>query len=269
MYIADYHVHSSCSPDGKATMSEMAEAAVSAGLDELCFTDHMDTVSWHDMAPRWDFPWDEARRQFDEAQNRWGDRITLKLGAEIGEAYLAFDRADYLVDHTPDPVFLIGSVHMLGKRFDYKDLYYVQPGDAAHYRAVIDSYLEEMKKLVAWGRFHVLGHLTLPLRYINENFHAGLTFDAHRDAVAAIFRTIIGKGIGIECNTNRGNAPLPDADLLTLYRDLGGEIITLGSDAHTPDYVGCAIRQRQELLRECGFRYFTTFTKGKPEFRPL
>ena len=84
-----------------------------------------------------------------------------------------------------------------------------------------------------------------------------------------VMRHAIEKGLGIECNTNRGHTPLPDAEILTLYRRLGGEIITLGSDAHTADYLGCAIAERQELLRSCGFRYFTTFQKGKPDFRPL
>ena len=73
-----------------------------------------------------------------------------------------------------------------------------------------------------------------------------------------------------------GNGMMPEditdqygADILRLYRRLGGEVITLGSDAHRPADVGCFIRQRQELLRECGFRYFTTFTGGKPEFKEL
>lgn len=77
------------------------------------------------------------------------------------------------------------------------------------------------------------------------------------------------KGIGIECNTNRGNTPLPDADILKLYRSLGGEIITLGSDAHVTNHLGCAIPARQELLRDCGFRYFTTFDRMKPSFQAL
>lgn len=96
-----------------------------------------------------------------------------------------------------------------------------------------------------------------------------LTFDPWRDRVREIFSTVIPKGVGIECNTNRGNRPLPDADLLRLYREMGGEIITLGSDAHETKDVGCVIRERQQLLRDCGFRYFTTFTGGKPEFKKL
>ena len=250
-------------------MADMAAAAVAAGLDELCFSDHVDTVDWKTYAPVDTFPWEKALAQLAEARRLWGDRIRLKLGAELGEAYMAFDRADRLVDGAPPLDFTIGSVHMLGERYGYRDLYYVEAGDAAHYRDVIDSYLEEMRKLAQWGRFNVLGHLTLPLRYINENFHAGLTFADHREQVEELFRIIIPKGIGIECNTNRGNAPLPDIPELTLYRRMGGEIVTLGSDAHTPDHVGCCIRERQALLRQCGFTYFTTFEGGKPAFHRL
>ena len=62
---------------------------------------------------------------------------------------------------------------------------------------------------------------------------------------------------------------MPGADILRLYRRLGGEIITLGSDAHRPEDVAASSASGQELLRECGFRYFTTFTGGKPEFKEL
>ena len=126
-----------------------------------------------------------------------------------------------------------------------------------------------MLRLARWGKFSVLGHLTLPLRYINENLGEELTFDGHFDQCREIFRALIESGCGIECNTNRGHQPLPDAPLLKLYREQGGEMITLGSDAHSAEYVGCCIRERQELLRQCGFRYFTTFEGGKPRFRKL
>ena len=173
------------------------------------------------------------------------------------------------MQNAPPLDFVIGSVHMAGKKFHYKDLYYIEKADEAYYDSIIDSYLEDVLALARWGEFQVLGHLTLPLRYINENYGEHMTFAHHMDQVEEIFRTIIPKGLGIECNTNRGNEPLPGADILRLYRRLGGEIITLGSDAHRPADVGCFIRQRQELLRECGFRYFTTFTGGKPEFKEL
>ena len=93
--------------------------------------------------------------------------------------------------------------------------------------------------------------------------------DKSLDRVEEIFSIIIPKGIGIECNTNRGNDPLPDADILRFYRQMGGEIITLGSDAHEVKDVGCVIKERQELLKDCGFQYFTTFIGGEPAFQKL
>ena len=238
------------------------------GLRELCITDHVDTIHWGTMAPRDDFDWAESWRQFHEAQALWGDRITLRWGAELGEAQLSFDRADRLLAGE-ELDFVIGSVHLSGKKFANMDLYYIEKGSEAYYDSVIDSYLDDVLALARWGRFQVLGHLTLPLRYINEHHGEHMTFRRHMDRVEEIFRAIIPQGVGIECNTNRGNEPLPGEDILRLYRSLGGEIITLGSDAHRPEDVGCFIRQRQELLRTCGFRYFTTFERGRPLFQAL
>lgn len=269
MYLADYHIHSNCSPDGCLTVAEMTRAAIERGLDEICMTDHVDPFHWRDRSPCTDFDWAGLKAQFDEAQALYGDRIAIKLGCELGDAPYDFARSEHLLSTAPELDFIIGSVHLAGEAQDWLDLYFIRADGDAYYHAVIESYLDELEKVARWGKCSVLGHLTLPLRYINENYHRGLTFDAHRDHVAEILRIAIANGIGIECNTNRGNEPLPGPSILRLYRDLGGEIITLGSDAHSAESVGCAIALRQELLRECGFRCFTTFTKGRPEFRAL
>ena len=115
----------------------------------------------------------------------------------------------------------------------------------------------------------MLGHLTLPLRYLNENQGMHMTFDGFEEQVAEIFRLLIAGGRGIELNTNRGNTPLPDARWLRLYRELGGEIVTIGSDAHSPEYVGCAVAQTQALLKDCGFTHFCTFQNRRPAFHAL
>lgn len=268
MYLADYHVHSTCSPDGHQTMAQAAQAAVAAGLQELCFTNHVDTVTWGSYQPVHHHDWPSERSQLQEAQALWGDRITLRLGAELGEAPLSFARAEELLAGQ-ELDFVIGSIHLAGKKFDYMDLYNIEKGPKTYYDSVIHSYLDEVMALARWGRFQVLGHLTLPLRYINEHWGEQVSFAAHMDRVEELLRLLIDRGIGIECNTNRGNEPLPGAEILRLYRRLGGEIITLGSDAHRPEDVGCCIARRQQLLRDCGFRYFTTFAQGRPQFRPL
>ena len=269
MYLADYHTHSATSPDGRLTVSELAEAAVRAGLDEICVTDHVDTVLWGSHQPRDSFDWSRLLRELPEAREKYADRLTIRLGAELGEAPMGFARAEKLLSQAPALDFVIGSVHMAGEKYQHFDLYYIEKNSETYYHSVIDSYLEDVLRLPRCGRFSVLGHLTLPLRYLNENLGEHVTFDDHYDQCREIFRTLIENGCGIECNTNRGNTPLPDAPLLRLYRQQGGEIITLGSDAHSAEYVGCCIRERQELLRECGFRYFCTFEGGKPTFRKL
>ena len=165
--------------------------------------------------------------------------------------------------------FLIGSQHQLSQAFGNEDLYFAAARDPAVGRKQIRDYLEQVYQLANWGKFSVLGHLTLPLRYMNENNGLHMTFDGFEGEVEAVFRALIDRGCGIEVNTNRGHVPLPDEKWLRLYRACGGEIITLGSDAHSPDLVGCGIREGQELLRRCGFTHFCTFERKKPRFHPL
>lgn len=271
MYLADYHVHTACSPDGHLSMTRMAEEGVRRGLNEICFTDHVETVEWGTVTPRKaPYDWTALQEAYAAARRQLDGRITLKLGIELGEAYLDLDSAGHMMDGAPELDFVIGSVHMSRDADGWFDLFFIADDrDDAYYHAVVDAYLEEMLKLARWGRFSVLGHLTLPVRCINEMRHKNISFRPHMAQVEEILRTIIPQGVGIECNTNRGNAPLPDGDVLKLYRQLGGEIITLGSDAHTAKHLGCAIGARQELLRSCGFRYFTTFDRMKPTFQAL
>lgn len=268
MYLADYHTHSTCSEDGHNTMTEMAAAAAAAGLDEICLTDHVDVVDWLGNQVT-EHSWEKAAEQHQAARSALGGTIKIQLGAELGQATEDFARADRFLDDAPPLDFIIGSLHNLSWEHGRRDFCTLEGVDEAFARSVIGTYLEEMLALCKWGRFSVIGHLTLPLRYLNEHLGMHVTFDGFEDALAEIFRTIIPKGIGIELNTNRGHTPLPDREILRLYRELGGELITLGSDAHTPDFVGCVIRERQQLLRDCGFRYFATYEQLKPVYHTL
>lgn len=269
MYFADYHTHSRVSPDAFSSMTEMAEAAIRQGLQEICFTDHVEPIWFGSTAPRKTYDWGPLTEEFRAAQAAVGDRIRLRLGVELGDAVWDLDRSEAIMARAPALDFVIGSIHILSERMDGRDLYSLAPRDEAETRACLADYLGQIQRLARWGGFHVLGHLTLPLRYLNENRGMHVSFDGFEAEMEDIFRTIIPKGIGIELNTNRGNTPLPDAKWLKLYRGMGGEVITLGTDAHTPDAVGCAIREGQALLRECGFRRFCTFRQGQPVWHDL
>lgn len=269
MYLADYHVHSRISPDASTSMAEMAEAAIRAGLQELCFTDHVEPIVFGGTELRESYDWKALEREFRAAQAVVGDRIQLRLGVELGDAIWATDQSEQIMAKAPVLDFVIGSIHMLSPDMGGQDLYFFDPDSQEEARAGIADYLNQVRRLAQWGGFQVLGHLTLPLRYLNENRGFHLTFDGFEEQVEEIFQILISKGLGIELNTNRGNQPLPDEKWLRLYRSMGGEIITLGTDAHSPQYVGCAIRERQALLRACGFRRFCTFQRQIPVWHEL
>lgn len=273
MYLADYHTHSRISPDAHCSMEEMARAAIAAKLDELCFTDHVEPVIWSEgyitCTPTDSYDWAALSAEFRAAKAAVGEELQLRLGAELGDAYVDFSRAERIMETAPELDFVIGSAHMFSPRFQSKDLCTFVPENEQQARDSIEDYLEQVLLLAKWGRFDVLGHLTLPLRYLNERRGYHLTFDGYEAEVEDILKALIQNGCGIELNTNRGNDPLPGAKWLSLYRKLGGEIITLGTDAHTPEYVGWAIRERQDLLRGCGFRRFCTFEKHRPIWHEL
>ena len=271
MYLADYHTHSCVSTDGSCSMSEMARAALDKGFQEICFTDHVDPVNWGEttLCPL-PYDWEPLRREFAAAQAEMGDRIKLRLGIEL-DAMFDIGHTMQVLQGAPEFDFVIGSVHMLSReKMGGLDLYFFRPENEEQAHDGIRDYLDQVRQFAQWdGSYSVLGHLTLPLRYLNElqGFH--LTFDDYEKEMEEIFRSLIERGRGIEVNTNRGNDPLPGEKWLRMYRDLGGRIITLGSDAHDTANIGCAIRQRQELLKQCGFEKFCTFEKMKPIWHKL
>ena len=267
---ADYHLHTSFSDDSRTPMEDMVLRAIALGLDEICFTDHVEPIVWASTDLRGPYDWGALLAEFDAAKAAMGDRIVLRLGIELGDACWNFAHTEKLLEDAPPLDFIIGSVHMLSERFGGLDLYYFDPKTEEEAYAGIADYLGQVRKMAEWGRFDVLGHLTLPLRYLNENRGWNLSMDRFAGEITNIFAILSRKGIGIELNTNRGNTPLPDGKWLRLYKDLAAEpIVTLGTDAHSAKFVGCAVRERQALLRECGFRRFCTFDQRVPVWHSL
>jgi len=195
--------------------------------------------------------------------------VKVRLGIELGDAVYDLEHTEKLLKDLPEVDFIIGSIHILSAVMDYQDLCFFKPKNQTELHKGLADYLRLVKRLAEWGKFSVLGHLTLPLRYLREDHQIPATFDGFEKEIEEIFRILIANGCGIELNTNRGHLPLPDAKWLKMYRELGGEIITLGTDAHRPIDLGCAIRERQRLLKECGFTKFCTFEKMKPIWHEL
>ena len=134
-----------------------------------------------------------------------------------------------------------------------------------------ERYYEEMLNLVkSYKNYSVLGHMDLIARYDNAGIYP---FHKIRPVVEEILKTVIADGKGIELNTSSHRYGLKDsqpcAEILKLYRDLGGRILTIGSDSHAPSHLGAYIREDSLVLKKLGFRYFCTYENMEPIFHAL
>ena len=263
MYYSDYHTHSKLSPDSDAPLEQMAQAAVEAGLDELCVTDHCDLLSVQGE-PVDGYDWPSAIAQHRENVPRFAPRLTLKLGLELGMAHLNPAAAQTIVGQ-PELDFILGSIHNLSPEKGGTDFYYLTYPDSAACYAALDDYFASMAILAGTPYYDVLAHIIYLLRYMD----VPVSLEGYYDRIQAILRTAVEHGRGMEVNTYRGRTIAEWKPSLNLYRAGGGEIITIGSDAHVPGGVGKGVREALELIADQGFRYVCTYEKRKPVFHKL
>ena len=261
MYLVDYHTHSLCSPDAQAPMADMARAGMAAGLSELCFTDHFDLLDFsgtlcltHD--------WTAARAQFASAQAQWGQDIRLGYGIELGGAPTDFAAAEQVLTEPLD--FVIASVHNLDLSAGGTDFYEVCYDSMALCQDHVSNYLSTLEAISRWDGYDVLGHIPYLLRYMRDRDGQPVRLEAWEEQLRCILSGVIVRGKGIEFNTNRGASLEDYVWLLGLYRELGGEIVTVGTDAHCPEDVGKGVAQAYQMLRELGFPYVTAFHGRSP-----
>lgn len=272
MFLADYHVHTSFSHDCKRTMREMADALFRSGMTEACFTDHVDIIScrrfgfWH--TPNCYAGRDSVARVFHRIAGDYAGRLELRLGIELSGIQEDPETARTIA---ADPALdmIIGSIHNLRGTNDFYYLNYSDPRQNDLWAA---RYLEEYREVAGSGCCDILGHIGYITRYMSRQ---GTDIDLmnHADLLKALYCTAIQNGVGIEVNTSglrcAANCTFPTIPMLRLYRACGGEIITVGSDAHLERDVGYAIDRVYALLRTLGFRYIATFRKRVPEFQKL
>ncbi len=264
---ADYHLHSCFSGDSEAPTEDMLKKGLERGLSLMCMTEHLDLdYPYEDVT--FDLDTDAYFQEMRGLQEAYRDQIELRIGAELGlQPHLGDAYRDWLSDKSFD--FLIGSTHLV----DRLDPYYPDFWAAYEPAAGISRYLDvTLKNIRSFDDFDVYGHIDYIIRYVPKGERV-FSYRKHADQVDAILKLLIRKGKGIEINTGGFKAglsePNPCRDILRRYRELGGEILTMGSDAHTPEYVAYRFEDAKEILRECGFRYFTVFRERKAEFLSL
>jgi histidinol-phosphatase (PHP family) len=259
----DYHVPSAFSLDCETPLATMCARAIALGLPELCFTEHLDFT-----------PEDEGVGYFQPAayfaelercRTRYGDQLTIRAGVEIAEPHRFPTEAAAVRDAWPFD-FVLGSLHWIGSELAIVPEYFAGKDEDAAYGA----YFAELLDVVRAGGFDVLAHLDV-LKRAGYDVH-GHSYDLtrHAEALDAVLRECVEQGIGLEINTGplrRAVAETaPPLALLRRYRELGGEILTLGSDAHAPDALGHRFDLALDLARAAGFRRLTCFERRQPRF---
>lgn len=259
----DYHLHTKVSFDGVGTAREMAEAAVKAGLQEICFTDHYDYNS--DPAKEANlFTMESYRAAYDSLAV---PGLSIRRGVEFGlTTWNAPQLEDLLKKRHFD--FVIGSVHYVGGYDPYNKEYW----ENISVKEAFEKYLKGILNCVkVHHNFDVLGHLTYVCKSAHNPTHEPVPFKDYIDITDEIMKILVTKGIGMEINTSgvdRAGTFLPSAEYLRRFKELGGEIVTVGSDAHDASRIGQYVLEALDILKDI-FGYVCTFEDRKPIFHKL
>ena len=282
--LADYHVHTAFSNDSVYTMEDVVKDAISLGMEDICFTDHVDYGPYRD----WDDPRGIEYRAGEEGEPEWvaltnveykkyfslieelkekyKEQISIKAGLEFGVQTHTIPEYEKLFASYPFD-FIILSIHQVGDEEFWTNEYQSMRTQQEYN----EGYYKELLSVVQnYHNYSVLGHMDLIVRYDEQGPYS---FEKVKPIITEILKTVIADGKGIEVNTSNhryGIADMtPSRDILKLYRELGGTIITIGSDSHKKEHLGAYIDWAKEELRKLGYTQFCTFEKMKPVFHDL
>lgn len=263
----DVHMHSQFSCDSKTPQDDMVAAAMQMGLGGICFTDHLD-IDYPDGPETFLLDLPNYRASVAALQKKYDGRFPVLFGVELGlQPHLAALHAEILSQYPFD--FVIGSSHVVHGLDPYYPTFWESRNEREAFREYFESILENIE---AFGGFDVYGHLDYVVRYgptANEHYD----WTEYADVIDGILKALIARGKGIELNTGGFKYglghPNPTEGILRRYRELGGEIITIGADAHQPEHIAFDFAKVPDILKAAGFRYFTVFRQRKAEFVKL
>lgn len=272
--LCDYHMHSHYSDDSDYDMEQVVKDSIALGLDEICFTDHVDygIKADHDgidvrgIEGRWNVDYPSYAAEIASLKKKYAGQITIKMGLEFGmQTHTIADFEKLYKRYDFD--FIILSCHQAEDKEFWT--YEFQKGRTV--KEYTEKYYEEILDVMEnYKDYSVLGHLDSINRYDRGESYP---FEKIKPLLTKILERAIADGKGIEVNTSSFRYGVPDLtpsrDILRLYKELGGSIITVGSDSHAPGYPGSHIAEVREELAQMGFDQICTYEKMRPRFHPM
>lgn len=254
----DYHTHS-ISPDANVPMEEMCRGALERGICEIVFTDHYEF--YERGKGKGYFTKEYLERYFREiakCEEKFRGKLVIKRGMEFGQLHLGGNQAKEILESWPFD-YIIGSVHKIGD----VDLEQFEINEENAWQ-VAKGYYENLLHVSEEGDFDCLGHLDYCKRHLRG---AGFPdfYEDFEPIIRKVLSNVIKRGKGIEINTSGLRQPqkelTPALRTILLYRELGGTIVTVGSDAHKPEHIGYKFAQAEETLRRAGFTETAVFER--------
>ena len=262
MINTDFHMHCNFSDDSSASMEDMVNEAVKRGFTQIAFTDHIDFYPLGLLCAN---GYGKYLEEFGRVKAKYAGRIALVLGVEVGlDPKFADDINAYIARYPFE--FIIGSSHTTEMKDHYNEEFFLGIDKKTAHTLYFQEVLENIK---TFDCFDCYGHMDYISRY-GPYQDKSLNYHEYQEIIDEILSGLITRGKGIEVNTSGfrygNNAPYPSLEVLKAYKRLGGEIVTVGSDAHSPVHLGWRFDYARDMLLEAGFEYYTVFNNRKPEF---
>ncbi len=254
----DLHLHTKFSWDAEQTMEDVVKKAKGKNIKIMGFTEHIDLMDKHHKNYL-KFDYKKYTEEFKKNKEQFPG---LLKGIEVGEMHVYNDRFVKFAENKEFDYF-IGSLHFIGEYTPVFDNYFKQHKLLDVYKA----YFEEEYKLIEHGGFEVAAHITLVHRYGAKYFKEPV-YETFKAEIGDILKLLINKKIAIEVNTSGLHFPandfIPDKEIIRAYILLGGDMITVGSDAHMIEDSFTGLKAAYEMLEELGVKELTAFEGHKP-----
>jgi histidinol-phosphatase (PHP family) len=263
----DNHIHSKFSTDSKMDAEEACKRAVEIGLTGVVFTDHVD-YDYPDFDESFLINFDKYFEVFSALKASWKEKLVVLTGVEMGFQPQVLEPINRVLLKYPFD-FVINSVHIIDHMDPYTGAFFRGRTQQQSY----ERYLEEILVSVgAYDNYDVIGHIGYAARY-GDFEDKPLRYADYSDLLDQILKAVIARDKGIEINTSGLRSdlkqPIPGYDVFKRYFELGGEIITVGSDAHFAEHLGHSFKEAVAHLKDIGFKYVAHFEKRKPVFEKL
>jgi len=262
------HVHCNISSDSKAPIESVVKSAIAKGLNGICFTDHVELfnprVIGKEDHETFDV-WQKSYQEIAQMRTNVGDEIEILHGMELSGIEMDVERSKKYIQ-SPDIDFVLGSTHMIK---GYVDFCFMTFPHIQFCKEIMKEYLDTIICMAKLGLADSIAHVGYAQRYmVRQGFSVNLM--DYEDQLRQLFIIMVQTGQGLEINTSGlrqgAGATFPNIGALRLYKELGGEIVTIGSDSHLAHDVGSHFKEAMDMLTEVGFKYAAVFRQRKAHF---